>query len=119
MILPKMAAWVRQLVALAAHDVSASEPFVFSSDLPGPPAVALARRLSRSLSDVEIAPLETEFEMRGHDLLVRARFIVDAGHLPSDLRAVNAPICRARQWLQAAAVELCVDAARAGAYVGA
>jgi hypothetical protein len=87
MILPKLAKSIRQRFAPKASDLGANERFVLSTDLPGPPAVAIARRLSKSRSDVEIAPLETEFEMRGRDLAVRAWFVVGAEHLSSDLRA--------------------------------
>jgi RNA polymerase sigma-70 factor (ECF subfamily) len=87
MILPKLAASIRQRFAPTASDVGVSQRIVLSTDLPGPPAVAIARRLSKSRSDVEIASLETEFKMRGRDLAVRAWFVVGAEHLSSDLRA--------------------------------
>jgi hypothetical protein len=83
MIIENLVAWIRR--HFNSGGAEHPELLGFPSQLPGPPAVALARRLARLRSDIEIDALETKFDMRDGGLAVRAWFLVGTEHLPPDL----------------------------------
>lgn len=83
MVIENLATWIRRRINRSSTEHP--ELLGISARLPGPPAVALARRLARSRSDIEIDPLETEFAMRDGGLAVRGWFLVGTEHLPPDL----------------------------------